>query len=497
MRHRVVVTGVGLVTPLGASVKSSWSRLLAGSCGVKRIGTLKGLPTEIAAPVPRAVDGDPHGFDPSTCRLMERGDDMSIAPFSQFALAAAAEALDDARWDPRTATERERTGVAIGSGIGALSDIVDAACTLKERGARRVSAYFVPRMLVNMAAGQVSIRAGLRGPMAAPATACATGAHALVDAFRLLACGEADVMLAGGAEACIDPLAVAGFAKLRALSTQYQDTPHAASRPFDEGRDGFVLGEGGAVLVLETAQHATGRGAKILAELSGVGQSADAHHITSPPDDGAGALRAMRAAVRNAAVDGGGLPGPGSSPAGEAGCSGSARDPSEVLSCLDYVNAHATSTPAGDRAELLAISALASARPNGAPPVLVSSTKGATGHLLGAAGAVEAAFTVLALHQQCAPPTINLERADPENVPHIAHVTLEKGEEERTDRTRTRRPLRAALCNSFGFGGVNVSLLFESWSGGEASEPAGGGGGEPRREKRAVEPTVYDCSHDS
>ena len=305
-RRRVVVTGIGMVTPLAANARATWKKIIGGSSGVRRLDSLKGLPTELAAPVPRissdtgaAVDDD--AFDPSKCRLIERGDDMSIAPFAQFALAAAAEALDDAKWSPQTDDERLRTGVAIGSGIGALSDIVEAAQALADRGPRRVSAYFVPRMLVNMAAGQVSIRAGLRGPMSAPATACATGAHGIADAYRLLLSGEADVMVAGGAEACIEPLAVAGFAKLRALSTRYADEPSKASRPFDAGRDGFVLGEGAAVLVLETEEHARARGARVLCELSGVGQSADAHHITAPPDDGDGALRAMQAALRNSA----------------------------------------------------------------------------------------------------------------------------------------------------------------------------------------------------
>ena len=471
--RRVVCTGVGLVTPLGASTKTTWARLLAGDCGVRRIESLKGLPTELAAPVPGTEDVE-GGFDLTRCPFVERGDEASIARFSQFALVAAAEALEHAGWAPVTDEERERTGVAIGSGIGALSDIVDAASALKERGARRVSAYFVPRMLVNMAAGQVSIRAGLRGPMAAPATACATGAHALADASRLVASGEADVMLAGGAEACIDPLAIAGFAKLRALSTKFLDTPHAASRPFDAARDGFVLGEGAAVLVLEAAEHAERRGAKILAELSGVGQSADAHHITAPPEDGAGALRAMRAAVRSAARLQARLQAR-LHPARSEGKGAGEAPPSEesaVLSRLDYVNAHATSTPTGDYAELqaiqqlvisreIAIQQLVSGRGETVPPLLVSSTKGATGHLLGAAGAVESALTVLALHHQQAPPTLNLEHPDPAHIKGIAHVTL-------ADPPAVGRPLRVALCNSFGFGGVNVSLLFEQWPRGSA-----------------------------
>ncbi|KOO20908.1 3-oxoacyl [Chrysochromulina tobinii] len=427
--ERIVVTGVGIVSPLGVGVRTVWPRLLAGGCGVKRLESLRGQTSEVAAPVPRgSEDGE---FDPARCRLMAPGDAQTIAPFAQFALAAAAEALDSARWAPATDAERERTGVAIGSGIGSLADIVDASDTMRERGPRRVSAYFVPRMLVNMAAGHVSIRAGLRGPLSCPATACATGASAVSDAALLLMSGAADVMLAGGAEACIEPLAIAGFGKLRAVSTAYNASPERASRPFDAGRDGFVMGEGAAVLVLETEGHARRRGATVLAELCGFGLSADAHHITAPPDNGAGALRTMRTALRMAEACG--------------------------HPFVDYVNAHATSTPQGDAAELRAISALAADRPAGSLPLLVSATKGATGHLLGGAGALEAAFTVLALHHQVLPPTINLEKPEPADLPGIAHVTVGGAPAD-------GRPLRAALSNSFGFGGVNVSLCFARWA---------------------------------
>lgn len=431
-QRRVVVTGIGMVSPLGVGVRRAWGNLIAGTCGVKRIEALEGLPCEIAAAVPRAPEDG--GFDAANHRLLERGDDKSMAPFVQFALAAAGEALDHAQWAPSSDAERDRTGVAIGSGIGGLSDIVEASDVLRERGHRRVSPYFIPRMLVNMAAGQVSIRAGLRGPLTAPATACATGAHALSDARGLILTGAADVMIAGGAEACIEPLAIAGFARLRALSTQSNATPEAASRPFDAAREGFVMGEGACVLVLEEAAHAAARGAPILAELAGAGLSADAHHMTAPHENGDGALRAMHAALASAGGDA-----------------------HEWLCDLDYVNAHATSTPVGDAAELAAISRLAAARPAALPPLLVSATKGATGHLLGAAGALEAGFTVLALHEQRAPPTINLDTPDPADVNGIAHVT--------TADAWADRPLRAALCNSFGFGGVNASLLFRRWDG--------------------------------
>ena len=253
MRRVVVVTGVGIVSPLGVGTRHTWAKLIAGSSGVKRIDALSGLPSEIAASVPRSPEDG--SFDAANHRLLERGDDKSMAPFVQFALAAAGEALDHARWSPESDEEREATGVAIGSGIGGLADIVEASSALRERGHRRVSPYFIPKMLVNMAAGQVSIRTGLRGPLAAPATACATGAHAIADARGLIMSGAADVMLAGGAEACIEPLAVAGFSRLRALSTARNDAPEMASRPFDAARDGFVLGEGACVLVLEEAAH--------------------------------------------------------------------------------------------------------------------------------------------------------------------------------------------------------------------------------------------------
>uniref|UniRef100_A0A7S3W9N4 beta-ketoacyl-[acyl-carrier-protein] synthase I n=1 Tax=Emiliania huxleyi TaxID=2903 RepID=A0A7S3W9N4_EMIHU len=281
--RRVVVTGVGLVTPLGVGVEQSWRRLLAGETAVRRLPSLDGLPAQIAAPVPREGEG---GFSLAGCGLAAPGDETSLSTFVQFALAAADEALVQARWSPETRAEQERTGVAIGSGIGGLSDIVEASDALRERGARRVSPFFIPRMLVNMAAGQVSIRAGLRGPSAAPATACATGAHALADGLGMIRSGEADVVVAGGAEACIEPLAVAGFARARALATSYNDAAAApgASRPFDAERAGFVIGEGAAVMVLEEEGHARRRGATPLAELRAVGLSSDAHHITAPPD---------------------------------------------------------------------------------------------------------------------------------------------------------------------------------------------------------------------
>ena len=418
--RRVVVTGVGLVTPLGVGVEANWRRLLAGECGVRRLEALAALPSHLAATVPEG-DG-PEEFSAARCALLGRGEEGSTARFIQYALSAADEALTSAGWAPATDAEREATGVAIGSGIGSLRDIVDAADTLRERGHRRISPHFVPKMLVNMAAGHVSIRAGLRGPTAAPSTACATGAHALADGLRMIRSGEADVILAGGAESAVEPLAVAGFCRLRALSTGFNDEPALASRPFDARRDGFVIGEGAAVLTLESLDHATARGATPLAEIASVGLSSDAHHVTAPADGGEGALRAMRLALAAGGIS-----------ADELG----------------YVNAHATSTPLGDAAEARAIDALCATRSQRAPPLYVSSTKGATGHLLGAAGAVEAAYTVLSIARAALPPTINLDEPEPAPM-SFEHV--------RTGDTPAAP--RAALCNSFGFGGMNASVLF-------------------------------------
>ena len=418
---RVVVTGVGLVSPLGAGAAASWKRLLVGGSGVVRLPKLAGLPVDIGGAVPRGAGADE--FDADRCALAKPGDEGSLSPFIRFALAAADEALAAANWRPESAAQRQRTGVAVGSGIGGLDDIVQASDTLRERGARRVSPHFVPKMLVNMAAGQVSIRAGLQGPCSAPSTACATGAHAIGDALHILRAGAADVMLAGAAEASIEPLGIVGFSRLRALAGAdgFGGEPAAASRPFDRRRAGFVMGEGAAMLVLETLDHARARGAEPLAEVRGVGLSLDAHHPTGPSENGEGALRAMRAAL-----DAGGV----------------------GVDELDYVNAHATSTPAGDAAEAAAIAALVRGRAASEPPLLVSSTKGATGHLLGAAGAAEAVFTVLALRDGVAPPTLNLDDPDPP-ADGFEHV-----------RAAAERPLRAALSNSFGFGGMNAAVAF-------------------------------------
>ena len=422
--RRVVVTGVGLVTPLGVGVEACWAKLLAGGCGIRRVPQLEGLPAQIAAQVPRG--SAPDEFDLERCSLARKGDEGSLSSFIHFALAAADEALTSSGWQPAGQAELQQAGVSLGSGIGSLVDIVDASTALSERGHRRISPHFIPKMLVNMAAGQVSIRTGFQGPMTAPSTACATGVHALYDALHVIQRGAADVMLAGGAEACIEPLAVAGFSRARALATGFNDEPQLASRPFDAARAGFVMGEGAGVLLLEEEGHARRRGARVLAELRAVGLSSDAHHITQPPADGDGALRAMRAALAEGGIG---------------------------VEQLDYINAHATSTPAGDAAEAHAIDTLAADRPAGAPPLLVSSTKGATGHLLGAAGAVEAAFTVLALSRGTPPPTINLDHPDPDGL-GFEHVRLG------APAGATARPLRAALSNSFGFGGVNGSALF-------------------------------------
>ena len=459
----MAVTGIGLVTPLGADAPSSWARLVDGASGVRLLGEdvlPPYLPSRIAAVVPR-VGGDGGGghgdgeYDADGRRLFDakrwlnnpRAQDPG---FIAFAMAAASEALADAGWlqeegmgadAVRDDARRDRTGVAIGTGIGSIQDTVAASALLAEggrRGFRRLSPFFVPRILGNLAAGHVSMAHGLRGPNHAAATACATGAHGVGDAFRLIARGDADVMLAGGTEASVAPLAFAGFCRLKALCTA--DAFHAddaaaqrASRPFDRDRCGFVMGEGAGVLVLEELGHARARGARVYAEVRGYGLSGDAHHMTAPHADGRGAAACMRAALR------------------EAGLA-----PAHV----GYVNAHATSTPQGDNVEQRAIASLfggggddggGGGGGSGSVPA-VSSTKGATGHLLGAAGAVEAAFTVLALHHGVLPPTLNLDAADDEFAgPGHDYVP----------RVARREPgLRAAMCNSFGFGGTNASLVF-------------------------------------
>jgi 3-oxoacyl-[acyl-carrier-protein] synthase II len=423
--RRVVITGLGLVTPLGWGVEHSWSRLLAGQSGAGRITAFD--PTDfacqIACEVPR-IDGRgggsadyPGAYDPE--QTMSLRDRRRVDDFILYAVAAADEAVRDSGWHPQTEEDRCRSGVIIGSGIGGLDSIAKTALELHEKGPRRISPFFIPSALINLASGQVSIRYGLKGPNHSVVTACASGAHAIGDAMRLIQWGDADVMFAGGAEAAVCPLGVAGFVAARAMSTGFNDRPQMASRPYDKDRDGFVMGEGAGILVLEEYEHAKARGAKIYAEVVGYGLSGDAYHITAPASDGDGGYRAMNASLARAGVD-----------------------PSQI----DYINAHGTSTPLGDEIELGAVERMLGTSVSGAT---MSSTKGAIGHLLGAAGAVEAAFTALAIRDQIAPPTINLDNPSVDTaidlVPHQAK----------------RMVINTALSNSFGFGGTNASLVFK------------------------------------
>ncbi|MGK9231732.1 beta-ketoacyl-ACP synthase II [Inquilinus limosus] len=418
--RRVVITGMGMVTPLGAGVKTNWDRLIAGQSGIEAITTfdVSDLPARIAGLVPRGTGPGDFDVDSAVPPKDQRKNDV----FIHYAIAAANEAIGDSGWQPPSDEARDRTGVMIGSGIGGLQWIAEGSLTLEEKGPRRISPFFIPAALINLASGQVSIQHGFRGPNHAVVTACSTGAHAIGDAARLIMWDDADVMVAGGAEAAVCRLGLAGFAAARALSTGYNDTPDRASRPYDKGRDGFVMGEGAGVVVLEELEHAKARGAKIYAEVVGYGLSGDAHHITAPPDDGNGGFRAMSAALKRAGLS-----------------------PSDI----DYVNAHGTSTPLGDEIELGAVKRLFG---NAIETVSMSSTKSAIGHLLGAAGAVEAIYSVLAVNHDVVPPTLNLE--DPSESCLGVDLVPKQAKE---------RPVRAALSNSFGFGGTNASLIFREY----------------------------------
>jgi 3-oxoacyl-[acyl-carrier-protein] synthase II len=412
----VVVTGLGMVSPLGLGVRQSFAALLAGRSGVSRIERfdVSDLPSKIAGQVPRG--SEPGQYDP--LRLASAKELRRYDEFILFALAAAEEAVNDAGWKPESEAARERSGVLIGSGIGGLPSIAENAVKLEREGPRRISPYFIPGSLINEASGVVSIRYGFKGPNHAVVTACATGAHALGDAARLIALGDADVMLAGGSEAATCRLTLAGFAIMRAMSTSFNDRPEQASRPWDRARDGFVIGEGAGAVVLEELEHARARGAQIYAELVGYGLSGDAHHLSAPDPQGDGARRAMAAALKRAQLN-----------------------PEQI----DYINAHATSTPVGDPVEIAAVKSLFGVH---APNVAMSSTKSATGHLLGAAGAVEGIFTILALREGVLPPTLNLHDPDPE-----CDLDL-------VPREARRKTIRYALSNSFGFGGTNAALIF-------------------------------------
>ena len=417
--RRVVVTGLGMVTPLGCGIDATWSRILAGESGAARVTDFEvsDIACQIACRIPRG-DGSNGTYNPDD--WMTPKEQRRVDEFIVFAMAAADQALADAGWAPKTYEEQTRSGVLIGAGVGGLLGIEEAAHALVDKGPRRMSPFFIPGRLINLASGYVSIKHGLKGPNHAVVTACSTGAHAIGDAARLIALDDADIMVAGGTEAPIGRLALAGFAACRALSTGFNDRPKQASRPYDRDRDGFVMGEGSGIMVLEEYEHAKARGAHIYAELTGYGMSGDAYHITAPSEDGDGAFRCMQAALKRAGIS-----------------------PAEI----DYVNAHGTSTPLGDEIELGAVERLVG---NAAGRISMSSTKSAIGHLLGAAGAVEAIFAVLAIRDNVAPPTLNLDNPSVDTpidlVPHKAR----------------KRDINVALSNSFGFGGTNASLVFRT-----------------------------------
>ncbi|KAK1963515.1 3-oxoacyl-synth [Colletotrichum sublineola] len=426
MMRRVVVTGLGAISPFGVGVRSTWNRLLAGQSAITSVANLepqarwKGLNSTVAGVVPS------HGSDPDHWRpgdWLDATEQRRMSRFAQYAVACAEMAMKDAGWQPSCQDDQEATGVCLGSGIGNLEEIYETSLAFNQQGHKKVSPLFVPKILVNLAAGHISIKYGLQGPNHAVTTACTTGAHSIGDAMRFIAFGDADVMVAGGTESCIHPLTFAGFGRARSLSTTYNHDPHASCRPFDRDRNGFVISEGSAVLVLEELEHAKARGARIYAEVRGYGCSGDAHHITAPREDGHGAFRAMKLALKNARVR-----------------------PEEV----SYINAHATGTQVGDAAEASAIRRIMTGEEGYAEEscVTVSSTKGAVGHLLGAAGAIEALFTVLSVAEDIVPPTLNLENP---NVGGSMNLVPLQAQTKRVDN---------AISNSFGFGGTNASLVF-------------------------------------
>ena len=420
--RRVVITGIGLVTPLAGNREASWKRLIEGRSGAQKIDLFDtdDLPCKIAAQVPWTTgrgggEGDPDAFDPD--RAGSAKERRRVGEFIVYGMAAAAEAIEDSGWVPETDEDKCMTGVLIGSGIGGLPEIAETTKLLEERGPRKVSPFFIPSALINLCSGQVSIKYGFKGPNHSVVTACATGAHAIGDSARLIQYGDADVMVAGGTEGSLCRLAIAGFAAAKTLSTKYNDEPERASRPYDKDRDGFLFGEGAGVLVLEEYEHAKKRGAKIYAEVLGYGLSGDAHHITSPAEDGNGGYRAMEMALRHAGL---------------------------TADDIDYVNTHGTSTPVGDEIEVRAIERLFGDAVKG---LSLSSTKSAIGHLLGAAGAVEGAFTALAIKHGMIPPTLNLE-----NPSFESEIDL-------TPLKAKARDIKYALSNSFGFGGTNAALV--------------------------------------
>jgi 3-oxoacyl-[acyl-carrier-protein] synthase II len=424
--RRVVITGMGLVTPLASGRESTWKKLIDGKSGLGPIDIFdtSDLACKIAGQVPW-VSGrgggkadDPDSFHPE--KTMSPKEQRRVDEFILYAMAAADEAIEDSGWKPEAQEDRVRTGVLIGSGIGGLATIADTAVELHEKGPRRISPFFIPSALINLASGQISIKHGLKGPNHAVVTACATGAHAIGDATRMIQLNDADVMVAGGTEASVCRIGVAGFIACRAMSTGFNDTPEKASRPYDKDRDGFVMGEGAGVVVLEEYEHAKKRGAKIYAEVMGYGLSGDGFHITSPDETGDGGERAMRMALQRSGLD---------------------------ASEIDYVNAHGTSTPAGDEIEVRAVERVLG---NAASKTHLSSTKSAIGHLLGAAGAVEAAFCALAIRDGVIPPTLNLDNPSFETPINL------------TPHKAVKKPVRAALSNSFGFGGTNAALVLKA-----------------------------------
>ncbi|MCU1762157.1 beta-ketoacyl-ACP synthase II [Pseudomonas sp. 14P_8.1_Bac3] len=421
--RRIVVTGMGLVSPLGSGVEAVWARLLAGKSGIKNLpdDVVADLPAKIGGAVPTLADDAEAGFDPD--RATPPKEQKKMDRFIMFAMEAARQAVEQCGWQAQSAETQERTATIIGSGVGGFGAIADAVRTTDSRGPRRLSPFTIPSFLVNLAAGHVSIQHGFKGPLGAPVTACAAGVQAIGDAARLIRSGEADIAVCGGAEASIDRVSLAGFAAARALSSGFNETPERASRPFDSDRDGFVMGEGSGLLVIESLEHALARGAQPLAELVGYGTSADAYHLTAGPEDGSGARRAMALALAQAGIA-----------------------PSQV----QHLNAHATSTPVGDLGELAAIKSLFGSDNK----IAVTSTKSATGHLLGAAGGIEAIFTLLAIRDQIVPATLNFENPDPAT----QGVDIVHGQ---------ARPMviEYALSNGFGFGGVNASVLFKRWQG--------------------------------
>ena len=419
--RRVVVTGLGMLTPLGNGVDVNWKRLISGQSGIRKISgfDVSDISCKIAGQIPQKIDDPEAGLDID--QWIEPRDQKRIDRFIAYGIISAMQAVEDSGWKPKNDEEKHRTGVILGSGIGGLETIAKTTEIMISRGPRKVSPFFIPSALINLLSGQVSIKYGFKGPNHSVVTACSTGAHAIGDASRIIRYGDADVMVAGGAEAACCRIGMAGFAAARALSTSFNDNPSISSRPWDQARDGFVMGEGSGVLVLEERQHAIARGANIYAEIKGYGMSGDAYHITAPAETGDGGFRAMQAAVRDANLS---------------------------SSDLDYINAHGTSTPLGDMIELRAIGKLLE---HNIDNTSISSTKSATGHLLGAAGAIEAIYSILSIVNQIVPPTNNLLNPDNETSGFdLVPIHAKK------------RSVKNVLSNSFGFGGTNASLLIGS-----------------------------------